>query len=90
MQAGIAVILLLLTWLSRGDARSMALYLATLIVPAGWSYGFWTGHQREEAARAARSWTPEMAKAERKRGFGILGGAVTLWVAVALAIVLIL
>jgi len=87
MQAGLAVIIVIMSWLSRGDTRSVALYLSALIVPAGWAYGFWTGHRREEAAREARAWTPELAKKERNRAIAILTGAVALWLAIAVTLV---
>ena len=90
MQAGLAVIILIMTWLSLGDTRSVALYLSALVVPAAWAYAFWTGHRREEAARDARRWTPELAKKERNRAVGILAGAVALWLAIAVTIVTML
>lgn len=90
MQAGLGVIILIMTWLSRGDTRTVALYLSALVVPAAWAYAFWTGHRREEAAREERRWTPELAKKERTRAIGILAGAVALWLAIAVSIVTML
>ena len=90
MQGGLAVILLGLAAFARQDPRSMALYLATLVVPLGWGYAFWSAHQREEAARREGSWSKASDEKERKRTFGILGAIVVVWVALAILIFVLL
>ena len=90
MQGIIAAILLGMAWFSRDEPRWLALYAVTLLVPAGWSYVLWNALQREEKARDEGRWTKEMAASERKRGQGMLGALFLGWVAVALAIVLLL
>ena len=90
MQGVIAVVLLGMAWFSRGEPRWLTLYLATLIVPAGWAYTVWTALGREETARREGRWTKELAAREATRGRGMLGGLLLVWVVVALAIVLLL
>lgn len=87
-QAGIAVILLGLAWFSRGDPRSVWLYVATLVIPVGWSVVLWSALQREETARGAGSWNKEMAQRERKRSMGMLGALFLGWFILAALIVL--
>lgn len=89
MQGGILVILLGLAWLQRRDPQALALYLATLIVPLGWGYAFWSAHQREEAARRDGRWSKESDAREKKRTFGILGVVLVTWVVLAMGSVLL-
>ena len=90
MQGVIAVVLLGMIWFSRDQPRWIALYVATLIVPAGWSFTLWTALSREESARREGRWTKEMAASEAKRGRAMLGGLFLAWVVIAIAIVLLL
>ncbi|HUR69549.1 MAG TPA: hypothetical protein VM370_09915 [Candidatus Thermoplasmatota archaeon] len=90
MQGGLAIILLGLAFFQRSDTRSMLLYLATLVVPIGWGYAFWSAFQREEAARGTGRWDKALAEAERKRTMGILGALVVVWVAAAVLLFMFL
>lgn len=90
MQGLIAMILLAMAWFSRSEPRWLALYLVTLLVPAGWTLVLWDALRREETARDEGRWSKEMATRERKRGQGLLGALFLAWVIVALAIVLLL
>lgn len=90
MQAGLVVILLGLAWFQRRDARSAWLYLATLLVPIGWGYAFWSAHQREERARREGTWSRAFDAVEKKRTLGTLGALIVVWVALAMAIVWLL
>lgn len=86
MQAGLAAILVVMAALDWGNWLNVGLYLAALVVPVAWAYGIWSALQREEAARREGRWTAEVAAAERKRGTGILGGAMMLAVVLAFVV----
>lgn len=82
-QGGLALIILGLAIFAASGTRSRALYFATLLVPIGWGYAFWSAHQREEKARRAGAWSKEIASKESKRSFAILGAIVGAWIVVA-------
>lgn len=90
MQGAIALILLALVWFQRDDRRSVLLYLATLLIPVGWGYAFWSAWQRDEAARREGRATKDFLAAERKRTMSLLGGIMLAWFVLAFAIVLLL
>lgn len=85
-QAGIVAILLVLAFFQRADRQALVLYLATLIVPMGWAYAFWSAHQREETGRREGRWERGLAAREQKRTLGILGALVVVWVALAIVV----
>lgn len=87
MQGGLIVILLALAWFERNDRQSLLLYLSTLVIPVGWGYAFWSAHQWEESARREGRWTREADAAQRKKTFGLMGGLVVVWVALAMLVV---
>jgi hypothetical protein len=88
LQAALAVALLGVAFLSRGDRRSVALCLVTLVVPAGWSLVHGLAHRRVEKARASGAWTAEWERTQGTRAMGALGAIMLVWVLVAVLIVL--
>lgn len=88
-QGGLVVVLLGLAWFQRKDRQALALLLATLLVPGVWGFAFWRGFARDEAARREGVWSPAFAAREAKRTYGVLGASVVAWVALALAILLL-
>lgn len=75
-----------LAFLSRGDVRTMALCLWTLVVPACFAYVYWTAYRRHERALADRTWTKDWAKAQDRRNYSALGGVFVAWIAGVLGI----
>ena len=90
MQGGLVVILLLMAWLARGDRRSMALDLATLIVPLGWGLAIWSAYRRDASARHEGRWSVEWAKTESRRTMGTLGALIVVWIALCVGAFLVL
>lgn len=85
MQAVVAVIVLILAWFSRDDARAMLRTLAALVVPLVWGPAIYVAWQREEKARRDGRWDAAMAKKEANRTMALL--ALSLVGAIALMIV---
>lgn len=85
MQAALALMLLTFAIVARNEPRNMGVFLAFLLVPAGWGYIFWSAHQKEEAARSAGLWTKEWDAALKKRTFRWLGGCVAAALLLAVA-----
>lgn len=90
MQAGLAALLLVMVAFNWRDTQSLLLFGSTLIIPVGWGWVFWRAYQRDEAARDAGTWTPEIDRAERKRTFSTLGILFAVWLAIAVAVMLFL
>src|SRR5581483_4957128 len=88
MQGALALALVGVAWLSRGDRRTVALCLVTLFVPLGWALVYELAHRRVESARKAGTWSAAWERAQGMRAMGVLGGIVLVWVLVAVLIVL--
>lgn len=88
MQGVIAIVLVGLMWFQRAQRGSVLLYLATLVIPIGWAYTFWSAWQRDEAARREGRASKEFLAAEAKRTKSFLGAIMLAWIVLA-AIVLI-
>ncbi|GEM_PF-6987609 len=88
MQGALALALVGVAWLSRGDRRTVALCLVTLVVPLGWALVYELAHRRVESARKAGTWSAAWERAQGMRAMGVLGGIVLVWVLVAVLIVL--
>lgn len=88
LQGFIAVMLVVLAFFSANDRRMMLLNLVTLVVPLVWAYALWSAWRRDEAARAADTFDAAFAARERRRGAGLMGGAILVWVALALLVFL--
>lgn len=87
MQGLVAVLLVGFSYLSRSDPQMMRIYLASLLIPAGWTYAIWTAFTRGEAARRADTWTKEWDAKERNRTYAIMGGVIVLWAGIVAALV---
>lgn len=90
MQGLMVVVILLMTFIARGSRRDVTLYLSSLIVPLGWAYTVWDAGRREDGAREDGRWDATLARAERKRGLGMLGIFVLSWVVAAILIFVLL
>lgn len=87
MQGLVAVLLVGLAYLSRSDAQMARIYLASILIPVGWTGAIWTAFTRGEAARREGTWTKEWDAKERNRTYGIMGGVIAVWIAILAAIV---
>ena len=89
MQGVIAIVLLGLVWFQRANQASVLLYLATLVIPIGWGYTFWSAWQRDEAARRDGRATKEFLAAEAKRTKSWLGAIMLAWIVLAAIVLLV-
>lgn len=89
-QGALAVILLTFVLLSWGDAKGMALFGVTLLIPLGWGWAFWDAYRRDDGARREGRWSKDTDAAERKRVFGRLGAIFVVWLVLAGIVVVFL
>lgn len=89
-QAMLAALFVLMAFLSHHEPVHLALWLWTLLVPAGFSFAYGSAYLRHERARREGTWTKEWSRKEDARGYGILGIVFTLWIAGVLAILVLL
>ena len=90
MQGVLALLLLGMAFVSRDDPSTMALFLWTLLVPAGFGFVYGRAYQRQEKARREGLWSRDWDKKETTRGYSALGGVFLLWIVGVLAILVLL
>lgn len=79
VQGILVVVILMASYFSKDDAKTLALTLWTLVVPLGFATSYVLAHRTGEAARSARTWTPQMEAATAKRMVSRLGMTLVLW-----------
>lgn len=90
LQAGLAMLLLVIALFSWRDTQAMLLFGVTLVIPVGWGYAFWRAYRKDLAARDAGTWTPQTDREIRKSTFSLIGILFAVWIALAAAVLLLL